>query len=383
MTTPSPHTGKVLAAMAVLGLGGAAATYVIEGASRFWMNYLLWFLFFLTMGLGALFMVGLDHLVGAVWSVTMRRAPERIASFTLVAAPMALFGLLSLKVIYPWTQAAALTNPILMGKAVWLNVPFFALRVVLCALAWLLSYRILVGGSLRQDESKDPLISVRSKRFAPVFMALFAFSVTIVAFDWISSLEPEWYSDIFGVYVFAGAFLSGLAASTLAVVYLMDRGRLPGVRAYYLYNLGGLMFGFTVFWSYIGFAQYMLIWYANMPEEVGWYKERVEGPWTNTALFLALIHFVIPFFALVARGAKSDPVRLKRVAVLVLCAHGLDLYWLIFPGLGRGPVPGWSEVSFALLFVGAGLLWARQSMTRGADMPIGDPYLKQGLEFHL
>ncbi|MHB8875371.1 MAG: hypothetical protein ACYC8T_16930 [Myxococcaceae bacterium] len=383
MSAPSRHTGKLLTAMTVVGLGGAAATFVVEGAPRFWTNYLVWFLFLLTLGLGALFMVALDHLVGTVWSVPVRRVPERLASFVLLAAPLALFALLSLNVIYPWNQPAAAANPILVGKAVWLNVPFFAARVVICLVLWLVSYRVLVGGSLRQDSSKDPLISVRSKRFAPLFMAIFAFTVTVLAFDWISSLEPEWYSDIFGVYIFAGAFLAGLASSTLAILHLVNRGRLPDVRPDHLYNLGGLMFAFTVFWSYIGFAQYMLIWYSNMPEEVGWYQERLHGGWQVAALLLALFHFVIPFFALLARDAKSKPGRLARVAVVALFAHLLDLYWMVYPTLGRGPMPGWPELAFALLFIGGGLLWARQAMARGADMPVGDPFLKQGLEFHL
>ncbi len=375
--------GKLLGAAALVGLCGAAATYLVETPTRFWTNYLIWFLFLLTVGLGTLFMVALEYLVGSVWSVPVRRVPERLASFTLVAGPLALFGLLSLKVIYPWTQAGAAANPVLAGKAVWLNVPFFAARVVLCLCLWAASYWLLVGGSFKQDQTRDPAITVRSKRFAPFFMAIFAYSVTVVAFDWISSLEPEWYSDIFGVYLFAGSFIAGLAASVLALFYLVGKGRLREVRSDHYYNLGGLLFGFTIFWSYIGFAQYMLIWYANMPEEVSWYRLRVQGDWAPVALILAAVHFVIPFFALVSSRAKNDPTRLKRVAVLALFAHLLDLYWMVYPTLGRGPMPGWPELSFALLFLGGGLLWARQSMGHGADLPVGDPFLKQGLEFRL
>jgi hypothetical protein len=202
-----------------------------------------------------------------------------------------------------------------------------------------------------------------------------------VAFDWISSLDPEWYSDIFGVYVFAGAFLAGLSATTLAVARLKQCGRLPEVNEHHLYNLGGFLFAFTVFWSYIGFAQYMLMWYADLPEEVVWYKLRISGGWGSVALGLALVHFAIPFFALITSDAKSDLRRLQRVASLMILAHLLDLYWLVFPSLGRGVLASWPELAFGLLFVGGGLLWLGREFGHGADMPIGDPFLAQALEF--
>jgi len=152
------------------------------------------------------------------------------------------------------------------------------------------------------------------------------------------------------------------------------------------YHQGGLLavlgfFAFTVFWSYIAFAQYMLQWYANMPEEVFWYQKRIEGFWYWTALLLALVHFVIPFIALVSRKAKGDPRLLARIAALLLAAHALDLFWVIFPVLGV--LPSWQEVSFALLFVSAGLLWARRAMEKGKDMPVGDPQLQNALGFRL
>jgi len=374
---------RALALMTAVGFLGVVAAYVGVRPERFWANWLLWFLYVLTVGLGCLFIVALEHLVGARWSVPIRRVPERLSSLVVFVIPVALAALLSLPVLYPWARPEAAGNPIIAGKAPWLNVPFFALRVIVCLALWAMSHRVLMGGSVKQDLTKDPMFSVRAGRFAPAFMAIFALTVTVVAFDWISSLEPEWYSDIFGIYIFAGAFLAGLAATSIAVVHLMERGRLPGVRPDHLYNLGGFMFAFTVFWSYIGFAQYMLMWYGNMPEEVFWYRQRIEGPWLSMVGFLALVHFVVPFFALIPRETKGDPRRLCQAAVLILLAHFLDLYWLIFPVVGDSPVFSWPEVSFALFFLGAALLWVRKSMSKGEDMPVGDPFLSEGLEFRL
>jgi hypothetical protein len=375
--------GKSLGVAAVVGLAGVAATGFIYGWERFWVNWILWFVFVLTIGLGCLFIVALEHVVGTKWSVPLRRVPERLSGLAVLMMPAALLALLSLPVLYPWTKPESMKVPVIAGKAVWLNVPFFVTRVAVCVALWLLAYWIFVNGSVRQDRERDPRFNVRARRFAPLFMVIFGITITVVAFDWISSLEPAWYSDVFGVYIFAGTFLAGLAATTLAVLYLMARGRLPGVTPDHVYNLSGFLFAFVVFWAYIGFAQYLLMWYANMPEEVFWYTARLQGAWGILVLILAVLHFFVPFLVLIPRDAKSEPRRLLWVASLMLFAHWLDLYWMIYPVLGKGALFSWPELSFGIFFIASSLLWIRHSMTRGADMPIGDPFLREGLEFHL
>ncbi|MEW6757346.1 MAG: quinol:cytochrome C oxidoreductase [Acidobacteriota bacterium] len=373
-----------LLAFTAVGAAGVGASFLRSAPERFWSNWVLWFLFFATLALGALFLVALEHLVGARWSVPLRRVPERLSTLLFLAAPLGVTALLSLPVLYPWTRPEAHHDPFVAGKLhAWLNAPFFSARLAACLALWFLSYWVFVRGSIRQDATTDPALTVRFRRFAPAFMAIYAVSVTLIAFDWLSSLDPAWYSDIFGVYVFAGSFLSGLAATVLGAVYLLDRGRLGGVRRDHLYNLGGFLFAFTVFWSYIGFAQYMLMWYADLPEEVYWYADRTGSGWQFVAVGLALVHFVIPFFALIPREKKGEHGPLKRIAVLYLAAHLLDLYWLIFPSNFESPAFSWPEVSFAMFFVSLGLLWAGRSMALGRDMPEGDPFLKEGLEFRL
>jgi hypothetical protein len=365
-----------------LGALGVLASYAVAGHERFWVNWLFWFVLMFTLGLGSLFLVALEHLVGAKWSVPIRRIPERLSTLLLPVIPVGLIALCALPVLYPGTRPEAAQHPILAGKAFWLSLPFFSVRTLVSFGLCVLGLAILVGGSLKQDTTRDPAFNFRARKFAPAFMAIFALVVTLIAFDWISGLTPEWYSDIFGVYIFAGSFLSGLAATALAILYLQDQGRLEGVRGDHLYNLGGFLFAFTVFWSYIGFAQYMLMWYANLPDEVIYYKVRLAGSWRAITILLASLHFVMPFFALVARDAKKDPKHLRRVACLMLFAHVLDMYWLIFPILGK-PHLSWPELSFALFFLGGILLWTRGAMEKGEDMPAGDPFLREGLEFRL
>ncbi|GLH70630.1 membrane protein [Geothrix rubra] len=383
MSQQNRSTTNLLRGTLAIGAVGVVAAFLKASPERFWANWLLWFVLLFTVGVGALFLVALEHLVNAKWSVPIRRIPERIATLLIPVVPIGLLAIGALPVLFPGTRPEALHNKILAGKAFWLSLPFVSVRTVLVMALLILGLAVLVGGSLKQDQTKDPAFNIRARKFAPAFMAIFALAITLVAFDWISGLTPEWYSDIFGVYLFAGAFLGGLAATSLAVLHLKDQDRLEGVRKDHLYNLGGFLFAFTVFWSYIGFAQYMLMWYANLPDEVVYFQTRLTGGWHVVTVLLAFLHFVMPFFALVTRDAKGDGSRLRRVAVLMLAAHILDIYWLIFPILPGGPHFSWPEASFALLFLSGALLWVRGAQQKGEDMPVGDPFLKEGLEFRL
>ena len=383
MSQHNRSTTNLLRATLAVGAVGVVAAFLKASPERFWANWLLWFVLLFTVGVGSLFIVALEHLVNAKWSVPIRRIPERLATLLIPVVPIGLLAIGALPVLFPGTRPEVLHNKILAGKAFWLSLPFISVRTVIVLALLILGLVVLVGGSLKQDQTKDPAFNIRARKFAPAFMAIFALGITLVAFDWISGLTPEWYSDIFGVYLFAGAFLGGLAATSLAVLHLKDQKRLEGVRKDHLYNLGGFLFAFTVFWSYIGFAQYMLMWYANLPDEVIYFQTRLTGGWHVVTVMLAFLHFVMPFFALVTRDAKGDGSRLRRVAILMLAAHVLDIYWLIFPILPGGPHLSWPELAFALFFLSGALLWVRGALQKGEDMPVGDPFLKEGLEFHL
>ncbi|MBI5623288.1 MAG: quinol:cytochrome C oxidoreductase [Elusimicrobia bacterium] len=361
----------------------ASVDSFISAPTRFWANWLVWMLMLSSAGLGAMFLVSLEHVTGAKWSVPLRRTAERVSSLVFPASLAMLACLAGVPTLFSWAQPGWPKDPMQAGKTAWLNFPFFALRAMACVSLWLWSFITLTGGSLELDSTRDPKLTARLKTFSPAFLVIFGVTVTVVAFDWISSLSPEWYSDVFGVYLFAGVFLSGLSAVALTALSLKRAGRLPEVRFDHLYNLGGFLFAFVVFWSYIAFAQYMLIWYAHLPEETFWYKLRVEGPWSWAALGLAVIHFIIPFFALVTRDSKGDPRRLAWVSVLVLLSHYLDLCWLVFPSLGLSPRFSFPELGAALFFVSIGILWMRKALSRGADMPLGDPDLEEGLLFRL
>ncbi|HVA57237.1 MAG TPA: hypothetical protein VNF92_05065 [Gemmatimonadaceae bacterium] len=373
----------ILWALIAVGGAGVVSSYFLEGPERFWANWLVWFVFMVCIALGALFIVALQHITGATWSVPLRRAPERLAALTPWLVPVALIALFSLPVLFSWTQPGASADPAIAMKTSWLNYPFFIARLVICVGLWVLSYRILVAGSVRQDRTKDPQATVRLRRYSPIFMIILALTLTAFAFDWISSLEAGWYSDIFGVYLFAGAVTSGIAATSLLVIYLYRRGWLPGVTEDHLYNLGGLLFGFTIFWGYIAFSQYLLQWYANLPEEVFWFQQRTSGAMEGVFIFLGIGHFFVPFLALISRNDKLNWKRLRWVSVWVIFMEFIDVFWLVSPIEGRGLHLGWPEAAFAIFFLSAGLLIIIRATHMGEDMPVGDPFLGDGLNFHL
>ena len=192
-TRPTPI---LLWAAVGVGAAGVVGAYLGAAPERFWANWILWFIFLFTVGLGSLFIVALEHLINAKWSVPIRRIPERLATLLIPVVPIGLIALGALPVLYPGTRPEALQNPILAGKAFWLGVPFFSARAVIGFALCLVGLAVLVRGSMRQDSSRDPAFNVRARKFAPAWMFIFAAVITLVAFDWISGLTPEWYSDI-------------------------------------------------------------------------------------------------------------------------------------------------------------------------------------------
>jgi hypothetical protein len=387
MTDLRPHSKVAQAALAATLIGlaaqGCAFLYSNDGGRRFFANWTMWFLFLLAVVLGAMFWVAIEHVVEARWSVPLRRVPERLATLLWALIPAALLALYGVSSLYPWAAPQARYDPIIQAKSAYLNLPFFAARTAGCFLLWLVFYRGLVSASVRQDLGRAPWFPKRAKGRAAAFLVVFGVTVSLVGIDWLMSLTPHWFSTIIGVYYFAECVLAGLCAVTLVTLYLKSQGRLQRIGPDHLYNLGALLFGFTVFWAYIAYSQMMLIWYGNLPEESFFYQDRINGGWAWVSALLAAVHFLIPFAALLSRPAKCNPRRLAWVSALLLFGVALSLYWFIFPALGAGVVLGWQEAAAAIFFLGAALLLVMRALSFGPDLPEADPNLLEGLEFSL
>ena len=275
----------------------------------------------------------------------------------------------------------------LEAKSAYLNTPFFMVRVFAIIIIWIFFYTLIIKNSRKQDDTSNQLLTKRNITLSVIFIPVFAITISLVAVDWIMSLESKWFSTIFGVYLFAGVAWASLAALTLISIKLKEKGFLhPAIKEDHYYSLGTLMFAFTAFWGYIAFSQYMLIWYGNLPEETFWFMQRWHGGWKVISVLLIFTHFVVPFFYLLSYESKTNLKKLKFISIWILCVHFLDIYWLIMPSMARNDHAysfSWIDFVFPLIFVGVLMLVFNKVAQRINLVPVGDPKLKRGLDFHL
>jgi len=377
--------GAALAASYALALTGG------HGLQRFYYSYLLSFVYFLSIALGALFFIMLHHLTRASWSVVLRRIAENMAD------TFAVLAVLSLPIVVPllygdgrllaWVTPAALADPLSAHKQAYLNLPFLLARIILCFAVWILLGSFFRRLSIRQDAAGDVGLTRRMWIVAAPAMLLFALTSTVFAVDFLMGLDASWVSTIFGVYFFSGCVVGALAALTLSAILLQRAGLLADVvTVEHYHDLGKLLFAFTFFWGYIAFSQYMLYWYANLPAETGWYLRRQNGEWLWVILALLFVHFLIPFSILLSRLVKRRRALLAAMCIWMLGAHWLDLYFLVMPELAARQSPGRLVLDplLATSFIAVGGLWLAAAIWlagRQALVPLRDPQLADSLKF--
>ena len=376
-----------LALSAVVLVGAiAGATGITLAPDRAWATWLLVAYYALGVGLSSLCFVAIHYTTGASWSVAVRRVAEALAS-TLPLAVILLAVVFAVRPqLYPWTRDGGLGpagDPALAFKRFWLSRGFFLVRGAMYAAIWIGFALAMSGISRRQDRDGDPRWTRVNVRLSAAFLATFGVTFTLASVDWVMSLEPRWSSTIFGVYHFAGLFLSGLAALILTALWLERRGPLHGVlNDEHLHDLGKLLFAFSSFWMYIWFSQYMLIWYTNLPEETAYFVRRVHGFWLALLLANILLNWLVPFAVLLRRDMKRRRRVLGLVATVVLVGRWLDLYLMIFPSVvGDAPRIGLWEIGLTaggLGCFGIILVW----ILRGAAaVPVADPQLADSLQY--
>ncbi|MBU0753647.1 MAG: quinol:cytochrome C oxidoreductase [Planctomycetes bacterium] len=391
---PGAGSGLKKTALTLIVVGGLLSLgTLLTDTHRFGFAYLWAFTFVWVLSMGGLFFVTLHHLSRAVWSVVFRRTAEMLTYplyyILILFAPIALFVLFEDKFnLFPWADPGIVNGDhILEGKTLYLNTGFFILRGVVFLGLWWLFARFFLHRSLRQDQGLAGEEATNAmRRGSGPLMILFALTVTFASFDWLMSLEPHWFSTLFGVYIFGGIVLSGLSALILAVMGLKTRGLLGRnlITRDHLYSLGALLFAFTCFWGYIAFSQFMLIWYGNIPEETIYFAHRGGHGWLAVSLILVAIRFVLPFFLLLSRGSKMNARRLVLVAVIGLLGQLVDLYWLIMPRFfTEGPSLSWQEFGPLLLLSGVLLILMSRFLGRYPTLAAKDPYYEKSCAFHL
>jgi hypothetical protein len=330
--------GAILLAVS-LGLGMTS-----HDPARFYFSYLTGYMGVLGITLGALFFTMVQHITRAGWSVGVRRIAEHVTAaipvMALLYLPIAIGGFDHL--YGHWANAEIVAgqpnyDAIIAGKSSYLNKQFFFVRAGLYFAIWIGLSMFFRRTSLKQDETGDPALSLRMSRIAAPGLLLFALSTTFAAFDWIMSLDPHWFSTMFGICYFAGGFMSFLAFVALLARWITRQGYLREViTTEHFHDIGKLMFAFMVFWTYTNFSQYMLIWYANLPEETTWFAHRKEGGWSSVGTILVFGHFLVPFVLLMSRHIKRNAITLSLGAAFLLVIHWIDMQYLVLPNYHGG-----------------------------------------------
>jgi hypothetical protein len=363
---------RLFQAMALLGGVTLAAGFALT-PQRTWVVLLLASNFLVGLGLGGLLLVALHYVTGARWSLPLRRMPEAMAS----ALPVAAVGLAAVLLCCPWLYSApasteASESPL---HQLWMNRAFFLGRSLVYLALWMAFAVAIVGNSRRQDKDPDPGPTAKNLRLSAQFLVVFGVTCWLASSDWLMSLEPNWASTIFGVYNFAGLFLSALAAWVLLVIWLRRHSTLQAVvNGDHLHDLGTLLFAFSSFWMYAWFCQYLLIWYVNNPEETTYYRLRWDGVWPVWLFLNLALNWVVPFVVLLFRSAKRNPWVLGGVALLVLAGRWVDLSLMILPTQeAASAVPGLLEAGLLLGTIGVFVLVVFWSLRKAPLVPLQEP----------
>ncbi len=378
----------VMLALGVLGVVVSAIGWMTD-AKQFYFSWLVSFMYVLSLCLGAMFFVVVQHLARAGWSVAVRRVAENfMAAVPLLVVLFIPVVIGSHTLYHHWMDTAHLApgeaghDPVLWSKRGYLNTSFFYFRMAAYFVVWLGIATFFRRTSLAQDQNGDAGLTLRMARVAAPCMLLFAFSLTFAAIDWMMTLDPHWFSTIFGVYYFAGCFMSFMALLALTLMWMNKRGMLANaVTTEHYHDVGKLMFAFVVFWTYVAFSQYMLIWYANLPEETLWYQHHLTGSWGTLGRILVIGHFGVPFVFLMSRHMKRRRFTLALGAVLLLVMHWIDLHWIIMPTLHHGVHISWIDISSLIGALGLFVWFAMGKMQGAPLLPERDPRLAESLKF--
>jgi hypothetical protein len=368
---------------AVVGLSVLAVGAVLD-PTRAFTNLLIGALFVLGLAAGALVWLCLLAVSNAGWAVVVKRVLEGFAGFVPAGAILLLATLPGMRALYLWARPEGLAEPAIAAKRAFLNPAFFTIRMALILAVWALFAAKLRRWSLRQDREGGLAATAASKRLGAGFLATFAVTACLGAFDWVMTLEPAWYSTIFGLYNLAGILVSSVSGVAIAAVLLSRAGFLPQLKPDHLHDLGKLMFGFATFWAYLWISQFLLIWYANLPDETAYFELRWQGGWMPIFFANLIINWGLPFLLLLPRAGKRNAGYLLWVALLMLAGRWLDLWLMTMPGNHPTcPAPGIYELCGLVGPVALFVFLTARTFQKVPLLARNDPYLGESLHHHI
>lgn len=379
---------KTSLALFVLGALALVASFVINPTVG-WVDFLVNSVYFVLVSLSGIFFLLVTGVMQASWITPYKRIPEAMTRFLPLGFILMLVTYFGLHTIYEWTHTELVANdPILVQKTPYLNETFYMIRMVIIFILWIGLAMRLRGLSLAQDQNPEKDMQKSIMGTSAFGLILFGLTISFASFDWIMSVEPHWFSTIFGVYIFAGMFVTGISFITLSVIKLREWGHFQNIITEdHLHDLGKWMFGMSVFWAYIWISQYLLIWYANIPEETEYFVLR-HHEWNFVFFFNLAINFLAPFFLLLSRSAKRNACRLKLVACVLMVGHFIDLYLMVAPKVFEHhqieSLTGFGILQFVqwLGYFGLFVLIVGKGLSKSNLLPTGDPNLDEGLHLH-
>lgn len=377
--------------MVLMAIGLVAiVTGFMTDKTRTWATLLHNNFYFTAIALCGTFFVAVQYVAQAGWAIGIKRVPEAMGSYLKFGMLFALvIFLLGGHDIYHWTHHdlydpnSEMYDPILAGKQGFLNTPFYIIRLIIYGLIWVGFTMMLRKQSLLEDQMGNLEPFRRSVTISAIFIVLFAITTSTGSWDILMSIDAHWYSTLFGWYTFAGLFVSGLSMMCLFILYLKGKGYMDHVNENHLHDVGKFMFAFSVFWTYLWFSQFMLIWYANLPEEVIYYQVR----WENfRSLWVAnlLINFCAPLFILMTRDAKRQQAILWVAGIIILIGHWLDVFLMVTPGvLGKDWHIGFIEVGSMAFFLGLFLWSTLHELSKASVVPKNHPMFQESVHHHI
>jgi len=400
--------------MIAIGVIGIAYGFLSGSGERTFANLLLMGYYFTCVCICGIFFCALQYVAQAGWSASILRVPQAFAKVLPIAAVILLViicaGLFTthpglneegkqtiISYLYKQWNLKGITTPgdpnynaVIAGKSGFLNVPFFLIRLIIYLGSYTLLGRMLVKYSNNEDELGGMLNYNKSFKVSVIFLVIFGFTIPLFAFDAIMSLEAHWFSTMFGWYNFAALWVGGLSVITLTIIMLKEKGYLEWVTEDHLHNLGQLMFGFSIFWTYLWFGQFLLTWYANLPEEAAYFYKRWEPEFKPWFWLNIIINFAAPLLVLMSRDSKRAVKVLKVACIILICGHWLDYWQMIMPGT-VGPISlhwyneiGFLEVAVFLGFAGLFIFAMLSALSKFKSLaPKKHPLLEESLHHHI
>ena len=342
--------------------------------------------FFMMISLGVLAFYGIQYAAQAGWSPVLFRVMEAITYYLLPGALIVLgVGLWAGDHIFIWMDPEVVAeDKLIQGKSSWLNKTWFAIRGVIFIIGWSLYRYFSRKFSLAQDlaDINDNSNFKKNFRISAAFLVFYIYTESMMSWDWIMSVDPHWFSTLFGWYVFASMFVSGITVIALITIYLKAKGLMEFVNDSHLHDLAKFMFGISVFWTYLWFSQFMLIWYANIPEEVTYFVTRIED-YKLPFFGMLILNFIFPFLVLMNSDYKRVPWFIVMAGIVILIGHYIDVFNMIMPAtVGDRWFIGLSELSAVALFLGLFLLVVFYALSKAPLLPKGNPFIKESEQFH-